>query len=413
MSNNSKLNFEKLYSLTDIQKIIRENGYEDEDNNVSLKGIIDEYRGEQYTHQLYMINLILNLYLYCINQNIGSKIHISHHKENQEHYYISLDNNVYNIFKFSLREGCIYISEQLKKNRDKLSIKNSLFDSDGNLLFCSSYKGETSLPKQIKKIKISQDSLQQLKKHIKKQIQKNSYETKGKWPDKKIIILWYKENNYTVFYNKILQIFSISIIDNITDKSKRTIIKDNLRLVQNIKDKSGTIGEIIALLYEIKNNCQVKYVGDNISNGYDIESDKKCIEVKATNGVSNTFYISSNEINTLNEKGDNSYLYFIKFDNALMDYTFEIINNEQNVIIITNISGKELEYDLSQQKKINKLIKFIKEKSKSIEIYVLQNPIQKIGLNTTLLKSNGFSISIENYKISWDSKINNMHKYEL
>ena len=74
MSNDSKLNFEKLYSLTDIQKIIRENGYEDEDNNVSLKDIIDEYRSMQYTHQLYMINLVLNLYVYCINNKIGKKI---------------------------------------------------------------------------------------------------------------------------------------------------------------------------------------------------------------------------------------------------------------------------------------------------------------------------------------------------
>ena len=78
-----------------------------------------------------------------------------------------------------------------------------------------------------------------------------------------------------------------------------------------------------------------------------------------------------------------------------MDYTFEIINNEQNVSIITNIRGKELEYDLSKQYKVDKLIKLIKEISKSIEIYVLQNPIQKIGLNTASLKSNGFSISIE------------------
>lgn len=413
MSNNSNLNFEKLYSLTDIQKIIRENDYEDEDSDISLKDIITEYRKEKYKHQLYLLNLILNFYVYCINQNIGSKIYISHHKENQKHYYISLDNNEYNIFKFALREGCIYISEQLKKNRDKLSIKNSLFDSSGNILFCASYKGESSLPKQIKNIKISQDSLEPLKNQIEKQIKKNNYETDILWPGKKIIILWYKENNYTVFYNKILQIFSISIIDNITDKSKRTMTKDNLEKGQNIKGQVGTIGEIIALLYEIKNNCKVNYVGDNLSNGYDIKSDKKYIEVKATNGVSNTFYISLNEVNKLNEKGDNSYLYFIKFDNALMDYTFEIINNEQNVSIITNISGKELEYDLSQQKKINKLMEFINKKSKSIEIYVLQNPIQEIGLNTASLKSNGFSIRVESYKVSWDNNIKKMKKYVL
>lgn len=411
MSNDSKLNFERLYSLTDIQEIIRENGYEDEDSDMSLKDIIAEY--EEYKHQLYLLNLILNFYVYCINHKIGSKIYISHHKENKKHYYISLKNNEYNIFKFALREGCIYISEPLKNNRDKLNIKNSLFDSDGNILFCASYKGESSLPKQIKNIKISQDSLEQLKKQIEKQIKKNNYETDILWPGKKIIILWYKENNYTVFYNKILQIFSISIIDNITDKSKRTMTKDNLEKGQNIKGQVGTIGEIIAILYEIKNNCKVNYVGDNLSNGYDIKSDKKYIEVKATNGVSNTFYISLNEVNKLNEKGDNSYLYFIKFDNALMDYTFEIINNEQNVSIITNISGKELEYDLSQQKKINKLMEFINKKSKSIEIYVLQNPIQEIGLNTASLKFNGFSISIENYKISWDNNIKKMKKYVL
>lgn len=436
MSNNSNLNFEKLYSLTDIQKIIRENGYEDEDSDISLKDIITEYRKEKYKHQLYLLNLILNFYVYCINHKIGKKIYI--YNQGLEDGIVDINSMIYEydtfiwlkghntvyIICFSLMEGSIYIyeTEKIYPKRSKLNLKSTLFSNKGtHVVFCAIHDGIKKFSKNII-IRTKYDE-ENLKNDIRKQIgtrdENHNYFTNLKTAPN---VIWYKSSDYiSFFFEKLLRIifYRVPVKNNNIAESVAEYVTsiDTFEQIKEIQKKTGTIGEIIALLYEIKNNCKIKYVGDDFSNGYDIESDiksdKKCIEVKATNGISNTFYISSNEINTLNEKGDDSYLYFIKFDNALMDYKFEIINNEQNVIIITNISGKELEYDLSQQKKINKLMKFIKEKSKSIEIYVLQNPIQEIGLNTASLKSNGFSISIENYKISWDNNIKNIKKYVL
>lgn len=421
MSNDSKLYFEKLYSLTDIQKIIRENGYEDEDNNVSLKDIIDEYRSMQYTHQLYMINLVLNLYVYCINHKIGKKIYIYQYDiEDKGEITINLitSKEEYQL-SFSLHACCMDIYETQKKlpKRRKISLKTILFSKRGTQVdFCAVHGGSQEFSKNIIiNSKFDEEDIYEIINNIREQIgtrfEHHDYYTNLRAASN--IIWYYSQDPISYFFKKILRIIfgrvpvkSNDIVESVVEYF--TTI-NAIEQKQEFQKKTGTIGEIIALLYEIKNDCKVKYVGDNLSNGYDIESDKKCIEVKATNGVSNTFYISLNEVNTLNEKGDNSYLYFIKFDNALMDYTFEIINNEQNVSIITNIRGKELEYDLSKQNKVDKLIKLIKEISKSIEIYVLQNPIQKIGLNTASLKSNGFSISIENYKISWDNNIKNMY----
>jgi len=139
---------------------------------------------------------------------------------------------------------------------------------------------------------------------------------------------------------------NIIVLDDVptkTEKSKRAISPEDLQKRLKRQNEIGKVGELIALEYEIgRLNALGAKVAKNLvehvalvnaAAGFDIRSCfakvTRYIEVKSSTVIDGAFYISPNEINTLQKHGASGFIYLVHITD-LIQRTGNVIREVSN-----------------------------------------------------------------------------------
>ncbi len=135
------------------------------------------------------------------------------------------------------------------------------------------------------------------------------------------------------------KVISMENANNNTHQDTISAIEKNIipKWVEKLGE-TGRRGEIIALNYLSTIYNMVEWVSDNARLGYDIVADDIKFEIKSTTGNNNTFCISKHELLTADKFNEQYRLFFIRFDNQMVEgYLFnnlyEILGLSFNEII--------------------------------------------------------------------------------
>jgi hypothetical protein len=136
-------------------------------------------------------------------------------------------------------------------------------------------------------------------------------------------------------------------------KQKKIVSPEELEEILDLKSRIGRIGETIAFKYEIerlategfKNSSKyVKHVAaSNTTSGFDISSitrkEERFIEVKSSLSQTKEFYISENEVLTLERLGSKAFIYFVVVDNIenMTGTVYKIIKDPINIFRNKNL----------------------------------------------------------------------------
>lgn len=124
---------------------------------------------------------------------------------------------------------------------------------------------------------------------------------------------------------------------------KRDVTPDELQKQLELQQRIGDVGELIAIHYEIERlrsqgiknpEKHIKHIAHfSVSAGFDIltitSNEERYIEVKSSLSQKGEFYLSENEVKTLEGIGKDSYLYLVKIKDLkkIIGDVYEIIQN--------------------------------------------------------------------------------------
>lgn len=153
---------------------------------------------------------------------------------------------------------------------------------------------------------------------------------------------------YQIENAKFIMLSNKTIISSNGKRNIRKQTSNDLEEVLLLKKEIGAIGEIIALEYEVNRlkalDCEqpknhIEHISPvDVGAGYDILSNyngkSRFIEVKATIGDGNNFYITSNELNVLRNAQEESFIYVVRITDLQnrIGYVDREINNPVSVI---------------------------------------------------------------------------------
>lgn len=387
----------------EVQKLLKKAEqylYEDK-KSYDIYNLFNNYYNAGYMHQFAVLVLGLKFFMYCIDNNIGSKIYVyGDWKPTEEH-----------IKETKLKEK-EYTSKSsfnftVKNKKQKLEYGLSLYDKDNNLylvncdvtwgrFYIERYKNTVSIatryilfndlenPTEIKYHligkktgKLFKDNDEKIKNTLKKQSEVSNYFRDFRIKNN---IFAENENIDEKYFNKLLdKMFTSDFLNR-----KKPLDIKTFRSIQDKNNNTGLLGEIIAAVYEALNNKNsVKFESYNdINAGYDIlckdkKNNEKYIEVKTTtmNDTDNfNFYISQNEYNKLKEN-NNAYLYCIKISNKLLENKIAYGSNGKTIIF------NEKEYSFDNINDIEQLKEALTNIDDNIQIYIIKNFANKFDLS--------------------------------
>lgn len=386
----------------EVQKLLKKAEqylYEDK-KSYDIYNLFNNYYNAGYMHQFAVLVLGLKFFMYCIDNNIGSKIYVYGDMEStndrvteNSHY---LRDEKYN---FKIKKG----TEKYKK----LEYGLSLYDKDNNLylvncdvtwgrFFINYYANTGSIatryilfndlenPTEIKYHligkktgKLFKDNDEKIKNTLKKQSEVSNYFRDFRIKNN---IFAENENIDEKYFNKLLdKMFTSDFLNR-----KKPLDIKTFRSIQDKNNNTGLLGEVIAAVYEALNNKNsVEFISyNNVSAGYDIlckdkKNNEKYIEVKTTtmNDTDNfNFYISQNEYNKLKEN-NNAYLYCIKISNKLLENKIAYGSNGKTIIF------NEKEYSFDNINDIEQLKEALTNIDDNIQIYIIKNFANKFDLS--------------------------------
>lgn len=381
----------------EVQKLLKKAEqylYENEES-YDIYDLFNNYYNAGYMHQFAVLVLGLKFFMYCIDNNIGSKIYVYGDMEptndrvtENSHY---LRDEKYN---FKIKKG--------KEKYKKLEYGLSLYDKDNDLylvncdvtwgrFFINYYANTGSISTRYIlfdnlenptiiiyhfigtesdfKYTTVENNKDKIKNKIIEQSKESNYFFKFQWQP---YILAENENIDEKYFNKLLDKMFTSYFLN---RNKPLDIK-TFRSMQDKKNNTGLLGEVIAAVYEALNNKNsVEFTSyNNINAGYDIlctddNKNEEYIEVKTTtmNDTDNfNFYISQNEYNKLKEN-KNAYLYCIKISNKLLENMIAYGSNSKTIIF------NEKEYFFDDINDIEQLKETLTNIDDNIKIYIIKN----------------------------------------
>lgn len=387
----------------EVQKLLKKAGqylYEDGES-YDIYDLFNNYYNAGYMHQFAVLVLGLKFFMYCIDNNIGSKIYVyGNEKPTKEH-----------IKETKLKEK-EYTSKSsfnftVKNKKQKLEYGLSLYDKDNNLylvncdvtwgrFYIERYKNTISIatryilfndlenPTEIKYHligkktgKLFKDNDEKIKNALTKQSEVSNYFRDFRIKNN---IFAENENIDEKYFNKLLdKMFTSDFLNR-----KKPLDIKTFRSIQDKNNNTGLLGEVIAAIYEALNNKNsVEFISyNNVSAGYDIlckdkKNNEKYIEVKTTtmNDTDNfNFYISQNEYNKLKEN-NNAYLYCIKISNKLLENKIAYGSNGKTIIF------NEKEYSFDNINDIEQLKEALTNIDDNIQIYIIKNFANKFDLS--------------------------------
>lgn len=377
----------------EVQKLLKkaEKYLYTDKKSYNIYKLFNNYYNAGYMHQFAVLVLGLKFFMYCIDNNIGSEIYVyGNEKPTEKHIKTT---------KLQAKE---YTSKSsfnftVKNKKQKLEYGLTLYDKDYRLVNCDVTWGRFYIERYINTVSIATryilfDNLEnpaEIKYHLIGKKTDNRFTD----DDKKIhnaltkqsevsnyfrgfkiktYILAKNEKIDEKYFNKLLNTMFTSDFLNI---NKPLDIK-TFRSMQDKKNNTGLLGEVIAAVYEALNNKNsVEFTSyNNINAGYDIlctddNKNEEYIEVKTTtmNDTDNfNFYISQNEYNKLKEN-KNAYLYCIKISNKLLENKIAYGSNDKTIIF----NGKEYLFDNIED--IEQLKETLTNIDDNIKIYIIKN----------------------------------------
>lgn len=387
--------------------------------------LFNNYYNAQYMHQFAVLVLGLKFFMYCIDNNIGSKIHVYGDREPTERHLqaTGMSNNT----DYEENSGGFNFKSRNKKQ--KLEYGLTLYDEDNKLdlsdcdvtwgrFYIYYHKNTISIatryilfddlenPKTIRYHFIGSNTdnentiikmnIDEITDKLKAQSNVSNYFRGFRLVSN---LFAQDEKINEKYFNKLLNKMFISDFP----YENESLDVHAFKKLQEKRNSTGLLGEIIAAIYETVNNQNdIEFKSfDNVNAGYDIlckdnKNNKKYIEVKTTINSADcfNFYISQNEYDNF-KKNKNSFLYCVKISDKLLEN--EIAYGKDSKTIIFNKN----EYLFNKIESIKELKKAII--NEDIKIYIINNPAKKFNLSkyfeTKKDKTYEFSINNINVKI--------------